>query len=127
MPHRHRQMRNARLEVILETGHRAGELALPLPDPIGTEIAGDGPGRRLVGGTGLLAELGPGLRAGDLGRQVAYAVEQAALALRARLDRLDDAGSAVADHQQGIAEAAVGFMLRRPERTLFMQSASSRT
>ena len=41
--HRHPQMRDAGLEVILEAGHRGRELVLPFPGQVGGETAGNGP------------------------------------------------------------------------------------
>ena len=50
---RHPQMRDAGLEVVLEAGDRARQLALVVGDDAGGEVAGDGPARRLVAGLSL--------------------------------------------------------------------------
>ena len=122
-PHRHPQMRDAGLEVILEAGHGAGELLIPFPDQTGSEVTGIGPGRRLVCGAGLFTEPGPCVLPGDLGLEIAHAVKQAALALRAReagLDRLDDAGRAVAVHQQRVAEAVAPHLEEGGNRLIIL-------
>ena len=103
----HPQMRDAGLEVVRENSATAvASSSLEVGGDAGREVARDGTARRLVGGLDAGLELGP-LFLWDLGREVAHAVRQTALAGRAReagLDRFDDPGRPVGDDQERIAE-----------------------
>lgn len=57
----HPQVRDASFEVVHEAGDRAGQRNLEVNHHACGELAGDGPGRRLVDGRSTGLELGPGL------------------------------------------------------------------
>src|SRR5438105_10560210 len=89
------QMRDAGLEIILEAGHRAGQIAtVGCPDIVAQQPRQSRRGG-LVAGNGAGLELGPEVFR-HLACQVAHLVRQTALPQRARealFDRPDDAGA----------------------------------
>ena len=113
------QVGDARLEVVLETGERARQEIGVVGANAARQLARDRPRRRLIAGGDARLELRPQVGR-DLGREVAHAVRQAALARRARkafLDRPDDPRRTVGDDQQRIAEPAGAQVLKeRPHR-----------
>ena len=110
---RRSQVRDAGFEVIAETRHGAGQFGFVVPgEPLG-QFPGDGARGGLVGCRGPRLELRPEVL-GRLRREVPHPVREAALSLRARearLDRLDDAGRPVTDHQQRVAQTAGAHVL----------------
>ncbi len=103
MVDRHPLVRDARLVVVQEAGHRRRELALEVRHDAIDEIAGYGPAGSMVDRVHPRLELRSGaLR--YLRRQIAHPMAQTALPRRAGeagVDRLDDPESPVRDHQQG--------------------------
>jgi len=108
MAKRKAQMRDAGLEIVLEAGHCARQIAaIGRPDVIAQQPR---QGRRggLIAGGGAGLELGPDVFR-QFACQIAHLVRQTALpqcAREALLDRPDDPGRTVADHQQRIRQAA---------------------
>src|ERR1700758_1573883 len=120
MRDRQAQMRNARLEIIVETSNGArDDGAIIGPDPF-RQIAGDGARGRLIAGSDARLKLWPQI-GWDLRRKIAHAMCETTLARRTRkafFDRANNAGRAVGDDEQRIAEPASAHMSWKKARTV---------
>ena len=98
MRDRQAQVRDAGLEIVLETGERTGQDVGVIGAEAGRQLSGDrARGRQIAGGDPRL-EFGPRIGR-DLGCEVAHPMRRTALARgEAFLDRPDDPRRPVADH-----------------------------
>jgi len=129
MAKRETQMRDARLEVIVETRHRRWQiLGVGRCNVVAQQARQRGRGR-LVAGRSAGLELRPDVL-GHYALQVSHLVRQAALAQRARqafLDRADHPGRPVTHHQQRVGQAAPARLLGSPIYVIMIAAMIGRT
>ena len=124
MRDRQAQVRDAGLEIVLETGERTGQDVGVIGAEAGRQLSGDRARGRLIAGGDPRLEFGPRIGR-DLGCEVAHPMRQTALARRAGeafLDRPDDPRRPVADHEQRIARSPLARRSWKNARTVSTSS-----